>query len=101
MRTIGGDGHILACFLPVASVQIYEAVPRASDPSRQEYDAAWERAEALGERVLAYLAGHGCAARGAGIIDMGDVRPLRATWRSDPEAAPARANGSGSVSGRQ
>ena len=63
----------------------YEAVPRDSDPSRQEYDAPWERAEALKERVLAYLVGHGCTARGAGIIDIGDVRPLRASWRSDPD----------------
>lgn len=40
VRTISDEGHILACYMPVASVQIYEAVPRDSDPTRQEYDLA-------------------------------------------------------------
>jgi hypothetical protein len=31
----------------VASVQIYEAVPRDADPTRQDYDDAWEQAETL------------------------------------------------------
>ena len=84
VRTISDAGQILACYLPVASVQIYEAVPRDSDPTRQEYDAAWERAEALKERVMAYLTEKGCTVSGAGVIHMGDVRPLRSTWASDP-----------------
>lgn len=85
VRNISGEGHILACYLPVASVQIYEAVPRDSDPTRKEYDAAWERAEALKERVMVYLTEKGCTVSGAGVIDMDGVRPLRATWSSDPD----------------
>lgn len=83
VRTINGEGHILACYLPVASAQIYEAVPRDSDPTRKEYDVAWEQAEALKERVMAYLQEKGFAVSGAGVIHMGDVRPLRGTWSSD------------------
>jgi hypothetical protein len=85
VRTINAEGHVLACYLPVASVRIYEAVPRGSDPTRQEYEAAWEQAEALKERVRAYLRESGCAVSGAGVIHMGDVRPLRGSWPSDPE----------------
>jgi hypothetical protein len=84
VRTISDEGHILACYLPVASVQIYEAVPRDSDPTRQEYDAAWERAEALKERVVVYLKEKGCTVSSAGVIHMGNVRPLRGTWAPDP-----------------
>jgi hypothetical protein len=83
VRTINAEGQILACYLPVASVQIYEAVPRDSDPTRQEYDLAWERAEALKERVVAYLKEKGCTVSGAGIINMDGVRPLHGTWTSD------------------
>lgn len=85
VRTINAAGHILACYLPVASVQIYEAVPRDSDPTRQEYEVAWEQAEALKERAMAYLAETGCTVSGAGVIHLDGVRPLRATWQSDPE----------------
>lgn len=85
VRTINAEGHILACYLPVAGVQIYEAVPRDSDPTRQAYDAAWEKAEALKERVMAYLQESGCTVSGAGVIHLDDVRPLRAAWPSDPE----------------
>ncbi|SRR5690554_442141 len=92
VRTISNEGYVLACYLPVASVQIYEAVPRHSDPARKEYDVAWERAEALKERVVAYLTDKGCAVASAGVIHLDGVRPLRATWRSDPEW---RANGGG------
>lgn len=87
VRTINGEGHVLACYLPVASVQIYEAVPRDSDPTRKEYDAAWEQAKALKARVMAYLRESGCAVSGAGVIHMGDVRPLHGSWPSDPESA--------------
>lgn len=84
VHTISDEGYILACYLPVASVQVYEAVPRDSDPTRQEYDAAWEQAEALKERVLVYLKEKGRIVSDAGVIHMGDVRPLRGTWASDP-----------------
>lgn len=85
VRTINGEGHILACCLPVASVQIYEAVPRDSDPTRKEYDAAWEQAEALKARVMAYLRESGCAVSGAGVIHLEGLRPLHGSWPSDPE----------------
>lgn len=85
MRTINAEGHILACYLPVASVEIYEAVPRGSDPTRQEYEAAWKEAEALKERVMVYLSEKGCAVSGAGVIHLGGVRALQASWHSDPE----------------
>lgn len=47
VRTINREGHILVYTLPVAGVEIYEAVPRDADPSQQDYDEAWEQAEAL------------------------------------------------------
>ncbi len=85
VRTINAEGHILACNLPVASVEIYEAVPRGSDPARQEYEAAWEQAEGLKERVMTYLIEKGFTVSGAGVIHLDGVRPMRATWLSDPE----------------
>lgn len=33
---------------------------------------------------MVYLTGKGCTVSGAGVIHMGDVRPLRGTWTSDP-----------------
>lgn len=87
VRAINDDGHILACYLPVASIQLFNG-RRAGDPTWQAYDQAWEKAEALKERAVAYLqdaaAEKGFAVRAAGVIDMGETRPLRATWKSDP-----------------
>ena len=40
---------------------------------------AWERAEALKKRVMAYLTEKGCTVSGAGVIHMDGGRPLRAT----------------------
>lgn len=84
VRTINRESHILACTLPIACVEIYEAVPRNADPSQQDYDEAWEQAEALKERVMAYLAENGCSVTGAGIIHLGGVPLIQATWHSDP-----------------
>jgi hypothetical protein len=95
-RTISDEGHILVCYLPVASVEVYEAVPRSSDPTRQKYEASWEQAQALKERVMAYLTKKGCTVSGAGVIHLGDVRPLRATWQSDPAS---RGSASGLIGG--
>jgi hypothetical protein len=85
-RAINDDGHILACYLPVASIQLFNG-RRAGDPTWQAYDEAWEKAEALKERVVAYLqdvaAEKGFTVRAAGVIDLGEARPLRATW-NDP-----------------
>jgi len=92
VRAINDNGQILACYLPVARIQLYNFQlsngRRQGDPSWQHYDAAWEKADALKERVIAYLeqvaAEKGFAIRAAGVIDMGETRPLRATWQSDP-----------------
>ena len=87
VRTINDAGHILACYLPVARMQLYNG-RREGDPTWQQYNAAWEKAEALKERVIDYLqnvaAEKGFTVRAVGVIDMGEVRPLRATWQSDP-----------------
>jgi hypothetical protein len=87
VRAINDDGHIIACHLPVASIQLFNG-RRAGDPTWQAYDEAWEKAEALKERVVAYLqdiaAEKGFTVRAAGVIDIGQVRPLCATWKSDP-----------------
>ena len=87
VRSINNDGHILACYLLVASIQLFNG-RRACDPTWQAYDEAWGKAEALKERVVAYLqdvaAEKGFTVRDAGLIDMGKTRPLRATWKSDP-----------------
>jgi hypothetical protein len=100
VRAINDDGHILACYLPVGRMQLYNG-RREGDPTWQEYDAVWERAEALKERVLKYLqtvsAEKGFTVRAAGIIDLGQTQPalslskwpLRATWKSDPSRTPS------------
>jgi hypothetical protein len=87
VRAINDAGQILACYLPVAHIQLYNG-RRDGDPSWQKHDEAWEKAEALQERVIAYLeqvtAEKGFTVRAAGVIDLGETRPLRAAWRSDP-----------------
>lgn len=93
VRTINGAGHILACYLPVATVQLYNG-RREGDPTWQKYDEAWAQAAALQARVLAHLqavaAEKGFRLRPAGVLDLGEIRPLRATWQADPgRAAPS------------
>jgi hypothetical protein len=87
VRAINDDGHVLACYLPVANIQLFNG-RREGDPTWQAYDEAWEKAEALKERVIAYLqdiaAEKGFTIRAAGVIDIGQTRLLRATWKSDP-----------------
>ena len=87
VRAINDAGHILACCLTVARLQLYNG-RRAGDPTWEEYDQAWEKAEALKERVMVYLqeaaAGKGFTVRAAGIIELGQTRPLSATWHADP-----------------
>jgi len=87
VRTINSDGHILACYLPEVTVQLYNG-RREGDPTWQKYDAAWEQAAALKDRVITTLqavaAEKGFCVRAAGVIDLGEIRPLRATWQSDP-----------------
>ena len=91
VRTINSDGHILACYLPVATVQLYNG-RREGDPTWQKYDAAWEQAAALKERVITTLqavaAENEFSVRAAGVIDLGEVRPLRATSHLIKAAIP-------------
>jgi hypothetical protein len=72
VRVINDDGQILACYLPVARIQLYNGRNEA-DPVWREYDKAWDRSEALKERVITYLeqvaAEKGFAIRAAGVID--------------------------------
>ncbi len=86
-RAINNEGHILACYLPVAQLQLYNG-RLDGDPAWQAYDEAWEKAEALKERVIVYLnsiaADKGFTVRPAGVIDLGETMPLRAIWPSDP-----------------
>ncbi|MGH2536194.1 MAG: hypothetical protein ACRDHL_02245 [Candidatus Promineifilaceae bacterium] len=86
VRAINDAGHILACYLPVARIQLYNG-RRDGDPTWKAYDEAWEKAEALKVRVLDYLQGiaaeEGFTVRAAGLIDMGETRPLPATWKAD------------------
>lgn len=102
VRAINDAGHILACYLPVASIQLFNG-RREGDPTWQAYDRAWEQAEALKERVIVYLqaiaAEKGFTVRAAGVIDIGQTRPLRATWLSDPaQRIPGGANGDSRLS---
>lgn len=90
VRTINRAGHILACYLPVARIELYNG-RREGDPTWQAYDDAWAEAEALQERVLTYLreiaARQGFTVRAAGVIDLGETGLLRARWPSDPAGA--------------
>ncbi|MCZ7673792.1 MAG: hypothetical protein M5U34_45080 [Chloroflexi bacterium] len=98
MRAINNAGQILACYLPVASIELFNG-RREGDPTWQKYDEARDKAEALKERVIAYLeqiaAEKGFTTRAAGVIDIGETQPalslskwpLRATWKSDPALA--------------
>lgn len=87
VRSINKDGHILACHLPVAQMQLYNG-RRDGDPLWQKYDAAWEKAVGLKERVVTFLetnaSNNEVSVRTAGVIDIGKVRPLHATWKPDP-----------------
>jgi len=93
VRAINDDGHILACYLPVAQLQLYNG-RRDGDPAWQKADAAWEKAEALKKRVIAYLetvaADKALTVTPAGVIDLGETRPLRAVWHTDPERQQAK-----------
>jgi hypothetical protein len=87
IRTINADGHVLACYLPLAAIQLFNG-RRQTTPTWQKYDEAWEKAEALRERVMTYLQKvaieQGFIVSNAGVIDIGEARPLRATRHTDP-----------------
>jgi hypothetical protein len=87
VRSINESGHILACHLPVVALELFNG-RRENDPTWQRYDMAWEKAASLKERVVTFLQTVaeelGFTLRTAGVIDLGDIRPLHATWKSDP-----------------
>lgn len=56
-------------------------VPGKGDPYVDEYRQAWDKANRLADQVRDYLGSKGVQVR-SGIIDLGDIRPMRATWRS-------------------
>ena len=93
IRTLSIAGHILACYLPVAVLHLLSG-RHEGDPTWQKYDAAWAKAEALKERAIAYLQKtadeKGFTVCAAGVIDMGETRPLRATWKEDSAVAEAQ-----------
>ncbi len=78
---------MLRTSLPVVAMELYNG-RREGDPTWQKCDMARAEAEALKERVVAYLqaaaAEKGFALRTAGVIDLGEIRQLRAIWKSDP-----------------
>ena len=86
VRAINADGHLLACYLPITRIQLYNG-RRESDPAWQKYDAAWEKAKTLKERVIVYLktlaADKGFVVRATGVIDLGETTLLPAIWSSD------------------
>lgn len=85
IRTLNDRGQVLACYLRVASIQLYNG-RREGDPTWQAYDAAWNKAEQLKEQVVTHLKElgeqRGFAVVPAGIIDIGTIRPIPATWAS-------------------
>lgn len=87
VRSINDSGHILACYLPIAKLELFNG-RRENDPAWQQYDAAWEEAEALKVRVVNYLqtaaSKIGFTVIPSGVIELGEIRPLPATWKTDP-----------------
>jgi len=86
-RTINESGHILVCYLPIATTELFNG-RREGDPTWEQYDKIWQKAEALKDRLVAYLqktaTEKGFTVSTAGVIDLGEVRPLQATWFTDP-----------------
>ena len=92
VRSINESGHILACHLPIAKLELMNG-RRENDPAWQQYDAAWEEAEALKVRVVNYLQTAASEIEftviPSGVIELGEIRPLHATWKTDPVLAAA------------
>jgi len=80
VRAFAGDGHVLACYIPTARLQMIGGTV-LSDPGgdKRVYAVAWERAKAEGARVREYLVGRGFDVR-PGVIEIGDARPLAGGW---------------------
>ena len=96
VRSINESGHILACHLPIAKLELFNG-RRENDPAWQQYDAACEQAEVLKARAVKYLQTFaeekGFTLCTAGVIDIGEIRPLRATWKTDPALSKEVQNG--------
>ena len=80
--------QILSCYLPLGAFQVYNrSSPNGEE--RQPYNNAWDKADALQQRVVDYLTTHsfkrGFEVKTAGIIHLGDIRPLKGRWHTDPE----------------
>jgi len=89
VRAFDAEGHILACYVPAAMVRMMGDTC-LDDPggTKGTYEAAWQKARALGNRVREHLAGRGLTVR-PGIIDIGEARPLAGGWREDPHRPDA------------
>lgn len=88
VRTISHAGHILSCYLPVARVQVYDRSSPDSEDHKQ-MKIAWEKAEALQRRVVAYLQAEAAhrdfEIRTDGIIQLDGIgRPMRGSWKANP-----------------
>ena len=61
---------------------------RENNPPWQQYDAAWEDTAALIKRLRNFLqtaaSGLGFRVITSGVIELDNVRPLRATWKTEP-----------------
>ena len=79
--------QILSCYLPLGAFQIYNRAS-SNGEERQPYNNAWDKADALQQRVVEYLTTHsfkrGFEVKTTGIIHLGDIRPLKGRWHTDP-----------------
>jgi hypothetical protein len=86
VRAVNPDGHLLACYLPVHRMQVFGRRPRPNDHEAATYSQAWDKAEALRQRVSDWLAEQGFVVR-RGVINLGDLRPMPGRWAADPGRA--------------
>ncbi|MBN1890644.1 MAG: hypothetical protein JW850_21800 [Thermoflexales bacterium] len=85
VRAIDDTGCVLSCYIPVRFMQLVCTPQTAEDPNYAEYNAAWDKAEALADQVRDYLTKRNLCVR-PGVIDLGEVRPLRGSWCNAPQS---------------
>jgi hypothetical protein len=83
VRAVNLDGHLLACYLLVHRMQVFGRRPRPNDHEAAAYNQAWDKSEALRQRVSDWLTEQGFVVR-SGVIHLGDVRPMIDTWSAEP-----------------